>query len=54
MIPKDLLNWTYTFNHGGLTFGINMMYFAWGYIIAASFLNYSNYTPENFFESIKK
>jgi hypothetical protein len=54
LIPKDLLSWTYTLNHGGETFGLNMMYFAWGYIIAASFLNYSNYIPIDFFSPIEK
>ena len=51
-IPKMLMSWTYTVNHGGQTFGINMMYFAWGYIIAVSFLKYSNYVSEDFFDPI--
>lgn len=29
-----------------------MMYFAWGYILATSFLNYSNYIPLDFFSPI--
>ncbi len=31
-----------------------MMYFAWGYIVVVSFLNYSNYIPDNFFDPIEK
>jgi hypothetical protein len=54
LIPKDIMSWTYTLNHGGETFGLNMMYFAWGYIITVSFLNYSNYIPLDFFTSIEK
>jgi hypothetical protein len=54
LIPKDLVSWTYTVNQGGETFGLNMMYFAYGYIIAASFLNYSNYIPLDFFNPIEK
>jgi hypothetical protein len=54
LIPKDMLTWTYTFNQGGAIFGLNMMYFAWGYIVVVSFLNYSNYIPDNFFDPIEK
>ena len=31
-----------------------MMYFAWGYIVVVSFLNYSNYIPDNLFHPIEK
>lgn len=54
LIPKDMLSWTYTINQGGAIFGLNMMYFAWGYIVVVSFLNYSNYIPDNFFAPIEK
>jgi hypothetical protein len=51
MLPRKLAHWTYAINHGGQMFGINMIYLAWGYIIAVNFLNFSNYIPEGFFES---
>ena len=42
-LPKDLADWTYSINHGGMMFGMNMIYLAWGYIMVVSFLNYTNY-----------
>ena len=54
LIPKEMLSWPYTINQGGAIFGLNMMYFAWGYIVVVSFLNYSNYIPDNFFDPIEK
>jgi hypothetical protein len=39
-LPDDLTHWTYAIFHGGQLFGFNMVYYAWGYIIAVSLLNY--------------
>ena len=43
---------SYTINHGGMMFGMNMMYLSWGYIMVVSFLKYSNYVPDDFFYPI--
>jgi hypothetical protein len=51
--PEDIAHWTYLINHGGQLFGMNMIYLAYGYIIAVNFLNFSNYLPADFFAPIK-
>ena len=48
-LPEDLSNWTYMLIHGGMMFGMNMIYLAYGYIITVNFLNFSNYLPADFF-----
>ena len=50
--PEDLNHWTYMLNHGGQLFGMNMMYFATGYIMAVNFFNFTNYLPSDFFQPI--
>jgi hypothetical protein len=52
MIPKDLTHWFYGVTHGGQLFGLNMIYLAWGYILAVNFLTYSNYIPIDFFKPL--
>jgi hypothetical protein len=51
-LPVDMAHWTYSIVHGGQMFGLNLMYLAWGYITAVSFLNFSNYLPADFFSSL--
>ena len=52
LLPKDISDWSYAINHGGMMFGLNMIYLAWGYIMVVSFLNYSAYIPADFFSPI--
>lgn len=52
LLPKDIADWSFAINHGGMMFGLNMIYLAWGYIMVVSFLNYSSYIPADFFSPI--
>jgi hypothetical protein len=54
LLPKDISKVSFALNNGGMMFGMNMIYLAWGYIMVASFLNYSNYVPEDFFDSMTR
>lgn len=52
MLPNDLTHWVYVVTHGGQLFGMNMIYLAWGYILAVNFLSFSNYLPDDFFSPL--
>lgn len=52
VLPQVIARWPYIFVHGGMMFGVNMMFLAWGYITAVNFLNFSNFIPKDFFEPL--
>jgi hypothetical protein len=54
VLPQLLARWPFVLVHGGMLFGVNMMFLAWGYITAVNFLNFSNFIPKDFFEPLFK
>lgn len=53
LLPKDISGFSFSINHGGMLFGMNLIYLAWGYIMVVSFLKYSIYVPKDFFSPFK-